>query len=52
MPAFDQDDVRVAIAVEITNAGVGRCLRSGFEWNDLKSRYYGESRKRKRDPRR
>jgi hypothetical protein len=45
VPAFDQDDIRMAITVEITNAGVGRCLRNSFEWNDLKSRYGGKATK-------
>jgi len=49
VPTFDQDNIRVAVGVEITNAGVGRCLRNSFEWNDLKSRYCGKARKRKCD---
>jgi len=37
VPTFDQDNIRVAVGVEITNAGVGRCLRNSFEWNNPKA---------------
>ena len=52
VPAFDQDDIGVAVAIEITNAGVGRCFSDSFEWNDLQIRHRCKTHEGKRVTRR
>jgi hypothetical protein len=39
MSAFDQDDIRLAIAVQVADAGVRRGLGSGLQRNNFKGRH-------------
>jgi hypothetical protein len=44
MSTLDQDDVRVAIAIQVADAGVGRGLGDGFQGNDFKDTAAKQSR--------